>query len=499
MINLNPKLFDADVEQVNINKMQKKLVISVVFGMLLLIAAGYFIKVQNQKLKPDVVETQIKNQTKPVQLEKIQIQDIILFKSDTSLNVNDLSGNSLKLQIIKNFDIPVYLKDNNSIYVFDKFSDDNQKNKCGSGLGTQSHCTIYKLPLDVSSFRVINYYFIADKNQVLYWNWWEGARDEFIPVNGIDAKTAMTFSSKPEFKDGDRSYVYSLGSISHMVVDKKEVYLKTEPLTSYHHFNFFYWKNEEKEYGSIYGASVGNDKVICLSQQFSGATVQKTTVIGHILTADSNSFRVLLIGGGNYYAKDDKGHVFVNCNELPWLDNQPIQNFDIKSLFKKGHPMQLLLTSDMAIYDKEGNILIKRVNKNDQLFNFLDDSGRYFVVDGKIYWYKTENYEKAELKLINNGDVDLDSFKVLISISDNYKYGPPGSFGVAKDKKLVFINDNITILPKDLVSFSVVDCPSKEIFFKDVYNVYGKDGVIIAGADPNTFKNDPLCKTWYGL
>ena len=185
------------------------------------------------------------------------------------------------------------------------------------------------------------------------------------------------------------------------------------------------------------------------------------------------------------------------------IANQPIQNFEIKTLFKDSRIVQILLLSDGAIYSRKGNVLSERTNKI-QPFQYLDEIGNYFTIDGKVFWYSAIQNGATKVNILNNGDIDLASFKVLLSkISDPYLFQ---SVGAAKDKYRVYVSENepkypeyvisnFVFVPKDLSTFSLVDCPSQKIFFKDIYNVYAKDGSVVSGASPSTFVDDPQCKT----
>src|SRR3989344_2792437 len=440
--------------------------------------------------EPDFVSGPVLVEGQP--FKKVDLRNFNLVVKELSGDVSSVQVDKATLRVVSSFDIPAYLRDKNNVYVYDHQNKDNWGVTWNNP--NTDHYVLYRLPLNARSFRVVSYYFIADDKQVLYWNWWSGNRQEYIAVKGINAKAARDGSPKEEGVE----YINPAARRGHVVVDDKQVFLGTEPLVTNQNFHFLNWQTGNKKYETIYGKS--GDKIICLSQKSEG---QKTQVIGNLLTAHADSFGTLLINEETYYAKDGTGNAFIDCLGLTKIANQPIQNFEIKTLFKDSRIVQILLLSDGAIYSRKGNVLSERTNKI-QPFQYLDEIGNYFTIDGKVFWYSAIQNGATKVNILNNGDIDLASFKVLLSkISDPYLFQ---SVGAAKDKYRVYVSENepkypeyvisnFVFVPKDLSTFSLVDCPSQKIFFKDIYNVYAKDGSVVSGASPSTFVDDPQCKT----
>lgn len=414
--------------------------------------------------------------TEPIMVEstglgKINLRDLELVVRESSGQSSMARVDKARLYILKDFTVPVYLADNNNVYVYDSANVDNWNNQSNSRVLT-------RLPLGPTTFRIINYYFIADDKQVLYSDWW-GGRYAFLPVEGIDVKTARSGVAQ----DSAVERINSAGRDDHIIIDDNNVFLGKNMLTSNKNFHFLNWRSGNNLYATIY--AISGDKVICLSENRTGSLV---TVIGNILSADSNTFIPFLISGQLNYAKDALGNAFVDCTALPKISDHPIKNLTARSLFHDNTVAALVLESDDAIYSKEGSILVVRDRAIQNSFRFLDKIGNYFALDGKVYWNNTALDEKSKVSVLNKGDVDLDTFMVMSSGKTWYE-----SFGIAKDKFRVYLRDNIVFIPKDTPSLTMVSCPSDKLFLKDNFAVYAADGTIVQDVVPNSFENDPRC------
>ena len=427
---------------------------------------------------------------------------------DATLVVRELDSSTSTVQVDKatlglvstSTSPTYYFKDANNVYFFDSGSNENQqprpRKKNPNPVPTPY--ILYRLPLSPASFRVLSYDYIADDTQVYYFDEFGATRDGFLPVSGIDAKTAYV----PGAIDKSVDFINSSLDRDHVVADTQNVYVGTAKLIANKDVRFLDWDSGDKTYATTYG--VTGSSVICISDSTEhpgGLNEGITSYTGHVLAADASSFKPILINGQNFYAEDASGHVFVNCTPL---GNGPVTAFVFETTpaDSQGNVNELLLLTNLALYDTTGHQLVARTGALSG-FKYLDTTGDYFTLDGKAYWYQADwvaNSSNNYAYLINNGSVDLSSFAIIdswrnakIAVSD---------FGVAKDARQVYIDYSdgytdhhaVAFTPKDIATFSEINCPSLGIYFKDSQAVYDKDGAIVAGADPATFvTNDARC------
>jgi len=442
----------------------------------------------------------------------VDLRNAPLLVKELDESISQIKVDTATLTIFSpwDFGMTVYLRDKDNVYLFSRGVAGNEEHHViarSSGVVTtsSSEYVLYHLPLSADTVRIISEYYLADAETVLYTHWTPNnhGHNAFDPVLGIDAKTARDGSPK---EDGVE-YTNSTAMRNYVVVDAKNVFVGDKMVVANDNFHFLNWRTENRVYESIYARS--GDQIVCVTgkkEMISGWTVPATVPVGTVLTADAKTFTPALISGETQYGVDEAGNAFIDCAELTKISDRPIQNLKFKSIINNdGRVLRLLLVSSDAVYGRTGQILAQADTTVAHIpeFKYLDDIGKYFIYDGRIYWYD-EEYQEMWSFLVNNGDVDINSFKVLYSRE-------PGSAelstraGVAKDARRVYVNigrstwgdepKNLAFTPKDLTTFSVIDCVSKIVYFKDKYQVYDEDGSVIVGADPETFTRDTRCKS----
>ena len=53
-----------------------------------------------------------------------------------------------------------------------------------------------------------------------------------------------------------------------------------------------------------------------------------------------------------------------------------------------------------------------------------------------------------------------------------------------------YMINNIVFVPKDISTLTLIDCSSQKVFFKNVFNMYAKDGSVVQNASPATFADE---------
>jgi len=405
---------------------------------------------------------------------------------DFPLEVRGLSGEFLDRQIDKqslelvhdNLFVPnlVYLKDINHVYVLDKKSDENVFRK------DNEPYVLHQLSLDPNSFRVINGNYVADDKQVLYYG--KVLKDNLFalvnhaPVTGIDAKTARI-----DFEENkDRTYVSNHFNLDDIVVDDQWVYYQTKRLALRNRdFHRVYWQIGEYLYPTIH--IISDESVACLDRENNWK----------ILQTDLPSFTWLYILKSTFYARDGNGSIYVDCKKFQEFEN-PV---DPKNIVFKG-PVNdyvdtpALILTNRGIYNNKGEIILEKDIQDIESFRFYDrginpdsylfDRNGFFLLDGNMYWSGLGGnafgrYFRDSAILVNNGEIDLNSFEVL-------------HFNEAKDKNHVYSKGEILFSPGDPKTITIVWCPFNEqetvAYFKDILHAYTDEGKIIDGVNPDS-------------
>jgi|GEM_PF-4682821 len=420
----------------------------------------------------------------------VNLLDATLIVKELDSSTSTVQVDKATLGLVSTSTSPTYyLKDANNVYFFDAGSNENQqpRPRKKNPNPAPTPYILYRLPLSAASFRIINYDYVADDTHVYYKTGHVNDNDQidghsFTAVEGIDPKTA--YDPNPHVPGID--YINGTGTI--LVADAKEVYYGTQELAPNQNFHFLDWTSGGTTYSTIY--AVSGSSVVCIS----GGE-------HHVLSTAVSTFAPVLISGENFYAKDGAGQVFVNCNPLD--SGKTTSTFAWETASAQANPPYTLLLTDSGLYDANGKFLVTRTGTPSG-FKYLNDTGEYFALDGKAYWYATDSYIKdngATPTLINGGNVDISSFTVLKAWND-VKLGRYA--GVARDANRVYVDnyrdyykaivDEHVFVPKDISAFTVLDCPSLAVYFWDSVAVYSEDGSVVTDANPATFAtNDSRC------